>query len=179
MPDPVDPKTEKNKSEKKRLRVSSTDDNEDSDAIVELTVPEFQRIISRVTKIEEVAKHREARIAQLEKELILAKKEIKNLKTTSTELEESLQFTQKEHEEAFERINECEREQAAHDNDIIKQEIYSRRWNLIFYKIPERQEENCTVLVKQVLIKDLKMDPSEVESFMFCGVHRLGKRSRG
>ena len=63
MPDPVDPKTEKNKSEKKRLRVSSTDDNEDSDAIVELTVPEFQRIISRVTKIEEEAKHREARIA--------------------------------------------------------------------------------------------------------------------
>ncbi|KAL9968540.1 hypothetical protein ACROYT_G020647 [Oculina patagonica] len=179
MPDPVDPKTEKNKSEKKRLRVSSTEDNEDSDAIVELTVSEFQRIITRVTKIEEEAKHREARIAHLEKELILAKEEIKNIKTTSTELGESLQFTQREHEEVFERINECEREQAAHDNDIIKQEIYSRRWNLIFYKIPERQEENCKALVKQVLIKDLKMDPSEVQSVMFCGVHRLGKRSRG
>lgn len=56
MPNPVDQKTEKNKREKKRLRVSSTDDNEDSNAIVELTVSEFQRIISRVAKIEEEEK---------------------------------------------------------------------------------------------------------------------------
>ena len=33
------------------------------------------------------------------------------------------------HEEAFKCINECEREQATHDNDMIKQEIYSHRWN--------------------------------------------------
>ena len=50
--------------------------------------------------------------------------------------------------------------------------------NIIFYKLPEQREENCAALVKQVLVKDLKMAPSEVEFFMFCGVHRLGKRSR-
>ena len=181
MPDLEDQNAEKNKSEKKRLRVSSstsTEDNE-NDAIVELTASEFQRIISRVAKIEEEAKCREARINQLETELAKAKDEIKDLKSTSQQLENSLEFTQKEQEEAFERINECEREQAAHDNDIIKQEIYSRRWNLIFYKIPEQHEENCTALVKQVLINEVKMVPSEVKSLMFCGVHRLGKRSRG
>ena len=180
MPDTEEQKAEKKKGEKKRLRVSSSEDSEDSeDAIVELTVSEFQRIINRITKIEEEAKHREARIAKLETELILAKEEAEKVKHTSQQLENSLQFTQKEQEEVLERINECEREQAAHDNDIIKQEIYSRRWNIIFYRIPEQCEENCTALVKQAIVNELKMVPSEVESFMFCGVHRLGKRSRG
>ena len=177
MPDTEEQKAEKKKGEKKRLRVSSSEDSED--AIVELTVSEFQRIINRITKIEEEAKLREARIAKLETELILAKEEAEKVKHTSEQLENSLQFTQKEQEEVLERFNECEREQAAHDNDIIKQEIYSRRWNIIFYKIPEQREENCTALVKQAIVNELKMVPSEIEAFMFCGVHRLGKRSRG
>ena len=147
-------------------RVSSSENSEETDAIVELTVSEFQGIINRIAKNEEEAKHREAHIAKLETELILAKEETKKVKHTSKQLENSLQFTQKEQEEVFERISECEREQAAHDNDIIKQEIYSRRWNIIFYKIPEQREENCTALVKQVIVNELKMVPSEVESFM-------------
>ena len=124
------------KGEKKRLRVSSSKDSEETDAIVELTVSEFQRIINRITKIEEEAKRREAHIAKLETELMLAKEEAEKVKHTSQQLENWLQFTQKEQEEVLECINECKREQAAHDNDIIKQEIYSRRWNIIFYKIP-------------------------------------------
>lgn len=171
MPDTEEQKAEKKKSEKKRLRVSSSEDSEETDAIVELMVSEFQRITNRIAKIEEEAKHREACITKLETELILAKEETEKVKHTSQLLENSLQFTQKEQEEVFERISECEREQAAHDNDIIKQEIYSRRWNIIFYKIPEQCEENCTALVKQVLVNELKMVLSEVESFMFCSVH--------
>ena len=131
------------------------------------------------TKITQRETRQEACINQLETELAKPKDEIKDLNSTSQQLENSLEFTQKEQEEAFTCINECEREQAAHDNDIIKQEIYSRRWNLIFYKIPEQHEENCTALVKKVLINEVKMVPSEVESVMFCGVHCLGKRSRG
>lgn len=101
---------------------TSTEDNE-NDAIVELTASKFQRIFSRVAKIEEESKYREARITQLERELTLAKEEIKELKSTSQQLESSLEFTQKDQEEAFERINECEQEQATHDNNIIKKEI--------------------------------------------------------
>jgi len=107
------------------LRVNSstsTEDNE-NDAIVELTASKFQCIFSRVAKIEEESKYREARITQLERELTLAKEEIKELKSTSQQLESSLEFTQKDQEEAFERINECEQEQATHDNNIIKKEI--------------------------------------------------------
>ena len=131
MPDTEEQKAEKKKGEKKRLRISSSEDSKETDAIVELTVSEFQRIINRITKIEEEAKHREARIAKLETELILAKEEAEKVKHTSQQLENSLHFTQKEQEEILGRINECKREQAAHDNDIIKQEIYSRRWNII------------------------------------------------
>jgi len=107
------------------LRVNSstsTEDNE-NDAIVELMASELQRMFSRVAKIEEESKYREARITQLERELTLAKEEIKELKSTSQQLESSLEFTQKDQEEAFERINECEQEQATHDNNIIKKEI--------------------------------------------------------
>ena len=50
---------------------------------------------------------------------------------------------------------------------------------MLFYKIPEQHEANCTALIKQVLIDELKMAPPEVESVLFCGVHRLGRRSRG
>lgn len=82
MPDTEEQKAEKKKSEKERLRVSSSEDCEETDAIVELTVSEFQRIINRIAKIEEEAKHREARIGKLETELTLAKEESKHVPTT-------------------------------------------------------------------------------------------------
>jgi len=53
MPNPEDQNAEKKTSERKRLRVNSstsTEDNE-NDAIVELTASEFQRIISRLLKL--------------------------------------------------------------------------------------------------------------------------------
>ena len=52
MSDTKKQKAEKKKSEKKRLRVSSSEDCEETDAIVELTVSEFQRIINRIAKID-------------------------------------------------------------------------------------------------------------------------------
>ena len=58
-------KAEKKKSEKKRLRVSISEDCEETDVTIELMVLEFQCIINRIAKIEE-EKHREARIAKLE-----------------------------------------------------------------------------------------------------------------
>ena len=102
MPNPEDPNAAEKKSERKRLRVNSSTSTEDSedDAIVELTASEFQRIMSRVAKIEEESKHQEARITQLERELLLAKEEMKALKSTSQQLESSLEFTQKDQEEA-------------------------------------------------------------------------------
>ncbi len=50
---------------------------------------------------------------------------------------------------------------------------------MIFYKIPESCEEDCTSIIRDVITNDLKIDRAEVNQFQFCGVHRLGKQSRG
>ena len=105
--------------------------------------------------------------------------EIKQLKSSASDLQRSLKFTQKEQAEANERLAECEQEQAQQDDELIRQELYSRRWNMLFYKIPERSDEDCTTVVQNVLVNDLKIDREEVKQFKFCGVHRLGKQSRG
>ena len=47
---------------------------------------------------------------------------------------------------------------------------------MIFYKIPERPDEDCTTVIRSVLTNNLKIDHEDVEQFKFCGVHRLGKQ---
>ena len=51
---------------------------------------------------------------------------------------------------------------------------------MIFYKVPESPDEDCTGLIRDVLTNDIKLDSEEVNQLKFCGVHRLGKQySRG
>ena len=163
----------KSKTDKKRLRMSSStsEDNEENTAFAEL--------LQWITLIEQQAAKRDARISQLETQLAEANLEIKELKSKTNDLQRSLEYTQKDQEDAFDRIAECEQEQALHDDELIRQEIYSRRWNMIFYKVPESLDEDCTSVVRAVLTNDLKIDREEVNGFKFCGVHRLGKQSRG
>jgi len=104
---------------------------------------------------------------------------IQKLKKKTNDLQSSIEFTQKDKAEAFERIAECEQEQANQDDELIRQEMYSRRWNIIFYRVPETPDEDCTGLVRKIITNDLKIKREEVSQFQFCGVHRLGKQSRG
>lgn len=41
----------------------------------------------------------------------------------------------------------------------------------------ESPEENCTALVKNVLIQQLHLRAEIVHSMTFCGAHRLGKQN--
>ena len=164
---------DKSKTEKKRPRVSSStsEDNEEQATITEL--------LDRISLIEQQAVEQEARITSLETQLAKANMTIKQLTTKTNELQNSLEFTQQDQAEALDRIAECEQEQAQHDEELIRQEIYSRRWNMIFYKIPESCDEDCTGIIRDVITNNLKIDRAEVDQFQFCGVHRLGKQSRG
>ena len=166
-------KSKTEKTEKKRLRVSSSafEDTEEQAAIAVL--------LERISLIEQQAVEREARITSLETQLVNANSMIQNLKKKNNDLQNSIEFTQQDQAEAFERIAECEQEQANQDDELIRQDIYSRRWNMIFYKVPETRDEDCTGLVQEVITKDLKIKREEVNQFQFCGVHRLGKQSRG
>ena len=164
-------KTEK--TEKKRLRVSSSA-SEDIEEQIAIT-----GLLERISLIEQQATEREARITSLETQLANANSVIQELKKKTNDLQNSIEFTQKDQEEAFDRLAECEQQQANQDDELIRQEIYSRRWNMIFYKVPETCDEDCAGLVRKVITNDLKIKREEVNQFQFCGVHRLGKQSRG
>ena len=166
-------KSKMEKTEKKRLRVSSSasEDIEEQVAMAEL--------LERISLVEHQAVEREARIISLETQLANANLMIQKLKKTTNDLQNSIEFTQKDQAEAFDRIAQCEQEQANQDDELIRQEIYSRRWNMIFYKVPETRDEDCIGLVRKIITNDLKINHEEVNQFQFCGVHRLGKQSRG
>ena len=61
---------------------------------------------------------------------------------------------------------------------MIRQSIYSRRWNLIFHGVSETEEENCSDLVKHIMVSKLKIDQRKVKGIMFCEAHRLRKKKR-
>ena len=64
------------------------------------------------------------------------------------------------------------------EDELIRQSIYSRRWNLIFHGPSETEEERCSDLVKHIMVSKLKIDQRKVKGIMFCGAHRLGKKTR-
>lgn len=90
-------------------------------------------------------------------------------------LEASLQFTQAEHDEVKERVTTCENEQIRQENELTRQSIYCRRWNLLFFKINETESENCYHLVKGVMKNALEIEEDCVNNMPLHGVHRLGK----
>ena len=111
----------------------------------------------------------------MQAQLDQANAEISSLRAKVKSLEESLEFTQAEQDEVKERVNTCEEDQMRNEDELIRQSIYSRRWNLIIYGMKESKSENCTDLVKNVMSSALKINEDKVRSMRFCGVHRLGK----
>ena len=106
-------KSKMEKTEKKRLRVSSSasEDIEEQVAMAEL--------LERISLVEHQAVEREARITSLETQLANANLMIQKLKKTTNDLQNSIEFTQKDQSEAFDRIAECEQEQANQDDELI------------------------------------------------------------
>ena len=111
----------------------------------------------------------------MQTDLDQANAEISLLRKQVKSLEESLKFTRAEQDEVKERVNTCEEDQMRNEDELIRQNIYSRRWNLIFYGIEESETENCSAIVKDVMLSSLKINEEIVNSTKFCGVHRLGK----
>ena len=56
----------------------------------------------------------------------------------------------------------CENELSAQGDEISKQSVYSLRWNLIFYRIPEFSGGDCVSLAQNVLTGNLKFEEAEV-----------------
>ena len=121
---------------------------------------------------------KEEQLKELQEQLDRAHDEIKSLNSKVEELKELLEFTQKQQEEANDKIERCEYDQDRQEDELIRQSIYSRRWNLIFHGIPETEDESCSDLIKHTMVSKLKMDQKKVKATMFCGAHRLGGKKR-
>ena len=152
----------------KRARESGSSSDQDGDTI-------YLEMLGRISALESKDKENTKRLETMQSDLDQANAEISLLREQVRSLEESLKFTQAEHEEVKERVNTCEEEQMRNEDELIRQNIYSRRWNLIIYGIEESETENCTAQVKNVMLSSLKINEEIVNSTKFCGVHRLGK----
>ena len=180
-----------NDTDKKRPRMSSSgtgtepsEEHQDG-AYIKLSLKEYQNLIAKLTAIEDKTKISDQRILNLEARSDEAQGEITSLKRrlgevneTVNDAKESLEFTQGEHDDLAERVTNCENEQSTHWDELTHIQIYSRRWNLIFYRVSESRDEDCFALVRNVLGQNLNLPMEEVSKMKLCGANRLGKVNR-
>ena len=156
------------KNKGKRAREGSSTSDQDGD-------PVYLELLVRISALESKEEGNTRRLNDMQAQLDQANAEISSLRAKVKSLEESLEFTQAEQDEVKERVNTCEEDQMRNEDELIRQSIYSRRWNLIIYRMKESKSKNCTDLVKNVMSSALKINEDKVRSMSFCGVHRLGK----
>ena len=132
----------------KRARESGSNSNQDGDTI-------YLEMLGRISLLESKDKENMKRSENMQSVLYQANAAISLLRVQVRSLDESLKFTQAEHEEVKERVNTCEEDQMRNEDELIRQNIYSRRWNLIIYGIEESETENCAAQVKDVMLSSL------------------------
>ncbi|XP_078356006.1 uncharacterized protein LOC144640810 [Oculina patagonica] len=166
-------KSPKKAAEKKRARPSSsTGDELNGDDEGSL----YLELLDLIKKLQDEDNAKTIQINNLQTKLDEALDEISSLRSKVNELKSSLEFTQSQQDEAKERIDKCEEDQCRQEDELVRQSIYSRRWNLIFHGIPETEGEDCSKLVTHALVANLKLEEKKAKSFMFCGTHRLGRK---
>ena len=132
------------KNKGKRAREGSSTSDQDGD-------PVYLELLVRISALESKEEGNTRRLNDMQAQLDQANAEISSLRAKVKSLEESLEFTQAEQDEVKERVNTCEEDQMRNEDELIRQSIYSRRWNLIIYGMKESKSENCTDLVKNVM----------------------------
>ena len=151
---------------------SSTSDDQHRDEGDEL----YLELLDRIRVLEDKEQAQTTKMNDLQTQLDQAHLEIFSLRTKVSEFIESLEYTQKEQDDIIERVETCEEDQIQQEKELTRQNIYSRRWNLILHGTEERQDENCTELVQNAMTTNLKIAPEKSQAMMFCGVHRLGNK---
>ena len=130
-------------------------------------------MLGRISALESKDKENTKRLENMQSVLDQANAEISLLRVQVRSLEESLKFTQAEHEEVKERVNKCKEDQMRNEDELIRQNIYSRRWNLIIYGIEESETELCSSSQRchVVLFKDQRRN-SQLNEILWCASFR-------
>ncbi len=108
----------------------------------------LKELHTEVDEIKDVSGDNAEKIENLEKELALAKKDITFLKATCISL---------------------------HQNRV-KEDQYTRRDNLLVDNIPENDNEDCTKVMTQSIVQQLKIDIDDAAKIRIVICHRLGPK---
>ena len=133
---------------------------------------EWLVVLGRLKDLESKWDSDSARIEELQQQLLAVKEENLRLKLELPSYKDSLEFTQKEYESKG-RINQVENDANSNKTRLVKQELYNRRWNLLFFGVNKEHDENCKEKMKKIISEKLQIQ--NVDSMKFCGVHRVGR----
>ena len=100
-----------------------------------MKLTEYQALLDRIKSVEDTIKEREKHILQLEARLRETETSVNEVKAECSNVAESINYSQREQDDLKERMSLCENELSAQGDEISKQSVYSRRWNLVFYRI--------------------------------------------
>ena len=170
-------------NERKRFRSSSDSDvtlspgSEPRKRKFEVSEEEWLSVLQRVKDLEAKQLTDTKRIENLSTELTASQEENGVLKRELMALQDSLEFSQKEQDEVKGRVEHVEVDAVSNKNRIIKQELYNRRWNLLFFGVKEESGENCKEKVVKIIAD--KLNIRDASGIRFCGVHRIGRRRMG
>ena len=162
-------------AEKKRARqTSSASEEENSESII-ISRKEWSSILERIENLESKVEEGEKLNHRLEAELAESQARINQLeREVNVDIKTSLEFAHSEVETVQDRVDRCEKEQSIQESKIMQQDLYSRRWNLLFFGFDEEEVEGCEKKVTQVT-QSVGLDGRFVR---FCGVHRLGRKQK-
>ena len=169
-------------------------DASDDQVLIALTMTEkigqqLQQILDRLERMETKLQTMEGtlgKISSLENAVnkIQANMEsfnekAKKMEETIHEIEAGLTFTNKDIEEIKRRENQTSDKIKGLEDQILYQEVYSRRENLRLFGLPEEghgSENTCEVVYK-FLENELELE--DARNIEFQRVHRLGKKKAG
>ena len=136
----------------------------------------LEEILKRIEALEDENRATSRLITSLQDRLDEAESEIDRVNKLAHDLQKSLEFTQNVQNEVTSRVTVCEQEQVKIDEKVEKQDLYTRRWNLLFHGVDENKDEDCEDVVDDILSAKLGLDADEIR---YCSVHRLGRKSKG
>lgn len=150
-----------------------------------------ERLDKRFKKLEESITSNFDRLNQevktLREEVTDSKAKFVELDTKVTEVVKAVEFNSKSCEDKnqaqTEALNKAKEELETKvntlDNKLLLQEKQDRKYNLLFYGIPEEPSEDLEDKLKNIFLNDLNLDYSRVSKMYFAHGHRLPSKSPG
>ena len=110
------------------------------------------------------------------------KEQIRQFETTFSDIKEALSFQGKETEELKRKVADLERNSKEKEselkNEIDRLAVYVARENMVFFGIPEKEEEDVREVLREFYINSMKLPPDEASHIEYQRVHRVPSKSK-